>query len=236
MTSIDEATVAAEPAPSPPPREQRRDPVGAMASRLLQPRTLVLLLVIGGIAVVTVFLFRPIPPQDGLIGDAGLVWYLSKRTAAGDLPLVDFQHGWNTGGWWVGAALYRLADGSPNVFWFLWAHVSGRMLASSAVAVAPPPCPHRCGGVGQRRLGGRDAAQREVRDPGVLVARPGAHREPAMPAPCRPPGARSGRVRHLLAPRRAGPAPVSRRRLLRARRQPMGSARGAHPTRRRPRC
>ena len=136
MTSIDEATVAAEPAPSPPPREQRRNPVGAMASRLLQPRTLVLLLVIGGIAVVTVFLFRPIPPQNGLIGDAGLVWYLSKRTAAGDLPLVDFQHGWNTGGWWVGAALYRLADGSPNVFWFLWAHVSGRMLASSAVAVA----------------------------------------------------------------------------------------------------
>ena len=107
-----------------------------MAGRLLQARTLVLLLVIAGIAVVTVFLFRPLPPRNGLTGDAGLVWYLSKRTAEGDLPLVDFQHGWNAGGWWVGAGLYRLANRSPNVFWFLWAHVTGRMLASSAMAVA----------------------------------------------------------------------------------------------------
>jgi hypothetical protein len=59
----------------------------------MQPRTLVLVLVIGCIVLISIFSFRGISPQDGLINDVELIYYLSGRTAAGDLPLVDFQYG-----------------------------------------------------------------------------------------------------------------------------------------------
>jgi hypothetical protein len=122
--------------PATPPAEPPAEPPLRAVPGLLRWGTLVLLLTAGGIIALSIFTFRPIPSRDGLVGDGELVFYLSGRTADGALPLVDFQHGWNTGGWWVGAVLYRIADGSPNVFAFLFTHVTGRILAFSALATA----------------------------------------------------------------------------------------------------
>jgi hypothetical protein len=122
-------------ASSPPVAETERN-LDGVRSRLLRARTGVLVLVVGGITLISVFSYVPIRAQGGLVFDRELVFYLSGQTAHGALPLVDFQHGWNAGGWWVGALLYRVADGSPNVFAFLFEHVFGRILAFSALAVA----------------------------------------------------------------------------------------------------
>ncbi len=137
MTTVDEPQLADD-APTPPAEPPRRGGrhLAAARRRLVRPRTLVLLLVIGGITLISAFTFSPIASQNGLIRDRELVFYLSGRTADGALPLVDFQHGWNAGGWWVGSLLYRLADGSPNVFAFLFEHLFGRVLAFSALAAA----------------------------------------------------------------------------------------------------
>jgi hypothetical protein len=138
MTSVDAARTAGEfsSTPSAPlGAESGRDRDNAW-KRLFQPRTGVLLLVIGAITLVSIFSYAPIRAQGGLIRDRELVFYLSGRTADGALPLVDFQHGWNAGGWWIGSVLYRIADGSPNVFAFLFEHVTGRILAFSALAIA----------------------------------------------------------------------------------------------------
>ena len=132
MTSDDDAG----PGDGPAAGRERQPGDGRIGRRLLGSRTAVLLLVIGGIVVLSIFSFTPIPPRHGLIRDRELVFYLSGLTADGELPLVDFQHGWNAGGWWIGSVLYRLADGSPNVFAFLFEHVFGRILAFSALSTA----------------------------------------------------------------------------------------------------
>jgi hypothetical protein len=137
VTSVDDprAVEASTSRAAEAPSERDSVRAGAMAE-LVRARTLVLLLVIGCVVLISIFSFRGIAAQDGLVGDVELIFYLSGRAAEGDLPLVDFQHGWNTGGWWVGAGVYRIADGNPNVFWFLFAYLSGRVLAYSALAAA----------------------------------------------------------------------------------------------------
>jgi hypothetical protein len=137
VTSLDTVRPADDTSsPTAGPSEEQTKRRRGIVRALAQPRTVVLLLVIGGIVTISIFSFQPIPPRDGFVRDIELVFYLSGRTAEGDLPLVDFQHGWNVGGWWVGALVYRLADGNPNVFWFLFAYLSGRALAFSALATA----------------------------------------------------------------------------------------------------
>ena len=66
-----------------------------------------------------------------LTNDTGAQYHLSKLTAEGAVPLVDFQHGWNAGSWWIGGALYRLAGGDPTI----WAWLNGRLLAGTLAAI-----------------------------------------------------------------------------------------------------
>ena len=66
-----------------------------------------------------------------LTSDQGAEFYLSKITSEGAVPLVDFQHGWNAGSWWIGAGLYRLSGGDPTV----WTFLDNRLFASALAAV-----------------------------------------------------------------------------------------------------
>lgn len=71
--------------------------------------------------------------QNGsfLTQDFGAQYHLAEITAHGAIPLVDFEHGWNAGSFWVNAALYAIAGGSPTVWYFLW----GRLLGAGLGAV-----------------------------------------------------------------------------------------------------
>ena len=69
-----------------------------------------------------------------LTNDLGAQFYLSKITSEGAVPLVDFQHGWNAGSWWLGALLYRMAGGDPTLWAFLWSRLFGECLAAVLVA------------------------------------------------------------------------------------------------------
>lgn len=71
--------------------------------------------------------------QNGsfLTQDFGAQYHLAKITAHGAIPLVDFEHGWNAGSFWVNAALYAIASGSPTIWYFLW----GRLLGAGLGAV-----------------------------------------------------------------------------------------------------
>jgi hypothetical protein len=154
---------------------------GGIVGRLVDARTGVLLLVVGAIAILSIFAFVPIAPRNGLIRDRELVFFLSGRTAKGDLPLVDFQHGWNAGGWWVGAVLYRLADGSPNVFAFLFEHVFGRILAFSALAAAVWRLPRSAGLIAAVGIG--SAAWAAVGPPNAKYAIPALWVFSLLPTP-----------------------------------------------------
>ena len=71
--------------------------------------------------------------QNGtfLTQDFGAQYHLAKMTAHGAIPLVDFEHGWNAGSFWVSAVLYGVASGSPTIWYFLW----GRLLGAGLGAV-----------------------------------------------------------------------------------------------------
>ncbi|SDK84741.1 hypothetical protein SAMN05428985_106349 [Nocardioides sp. YR527] len=69
--------------------------------------------------------------MEPLTGDRGAQYYLGKLTAEGAIPLVDFQHGWNAGSWWVNSLVYRLAGGDP--LW--WEFLLGRFFAVTLSAV-----------------------------------------------------------------------------------------------------
>ncbi|MFE3999228.1 hypothetical protein ACFX43_10585 [Nocardioides sp. YIM B13467] len=71
--------------------------------------------------------------QNGsfLTQDFGAQYHLAEITAHGAIPLVDFEHGWNAGSFWVNAALYAIASGSPTIWYFLW----GRLLGAGLGAV-----------------------------------------------------------------------------------------------------
>lgn len=71
--------------------------------------------------------------QNGtfLTQDFGAQYHLAKMTAHGAIPLVDFEHGWNAGSFWLSALLYGVASGSPTIWYFLW----GRLLGAGLGAV-----------------------------------------------------------------------------------------------------
>ncbi|MFE6507321.1 hypothetical protein ACFVDI_07085 [Nocardioides sp. NPDC057767] len=71
--------------------------------------------------------------QNGtfLTQDFGAQYHLAKMTAHGAIPLVDFEHGWNAGSFWVSSVLYAVASGSPTIWYFLW----GRLLGAGLGAV-----------------------------------------------------------------------------------------------------
>ncbi len=66
-----------------------------------------------------------------LTNDLGAQFHLAKMTAEGAVPLVDFEHGWNTGSWWLSSVLYRLAGGDPT----LWAYLQVELLGSTLAAI-----------------------------------------------------------------------------------------------------
>ena len=103
-----------------------------------------------------------------LTSDTGAQFYLAKITSEGAVPLVDFQHGWNTGSWWASAVLYRIAGGDPTVWSFLWGRLLGVGLAAVLVA-----------GVGLRlRLAPSAMVSMAL---GVLILVPPAHMKYALP-------------------------------------------------------
>ncbi|GGR61524.1 hypothetical protein J2S40_000826 [Nocardioides luteus] len=71
--------------------------------------------------------------QNGtfLTQDFGAQYHLAEITARGAIPLVDFEHGWNAGSFWLNAILYTVAGGSPTIWYFLW----GRLLGAGLGAV-----------------------------------------------------------------------------------------------------
>lgn len=69
-----------------------------------------------------------------LHNDLGIQYYLARITAEGAIPLIDFEHGWNTASWYLSALLYRLVDGNATAWVFLWGR-GGFILAGLAMLV-----------------------------------------------------------------------------------------------------
>lgn len=102
---------------------ERNEPVGAVRWATF-----------AGVCVVAlVWAAYSVGAQNGsfLTQDFGAQYHLAKLTAHGAIPLVDFEHGWNAGSFWVNAALYAIASGSPTIWYFLW----GRLLGAGLGAV-----------------------------------------------------------------------------------------------------
>jgi hypothetical protein len=72
---------------------------------------------------------------DALNADLGVQHYLGRVTAQGAIPLIDFEHGWNTGSWYFNAALQLLSGGNPTLWLFLWGVLFGPVLAGVALLV-----------------------------------------------------------------------------------------------------
>lgn len=76
--------------------------------------------------------------------DLGVQFHLSQATAQGAIPIRDFFHAWNAGGWYVGAALYRLVGGNPTLWIMMWTSLTGVvliMICGAAISLrrgAPP--------------------------------------------------------------------------------------------------
>ncbi|MBA2316613.1 MAG: hypothetical protein H0V93_02360 [Euzebyales bacterium] len=68
--------------------------------------------------------------------DLGIQHYLARITAEGAIPLIDFEHGWNTASWYWNAGLYLLAGGNPTLWAFLWGPVTGGLLAGLLLLAA----------------------------------------------------------------------------------------------------
>ncbi|MET8521924.1 hypothetical protein [Nocardioides sp. NPDC004968] len=102
---------------------ERNEPVGAVRWATF-----------AGVCVVAlVWAAYSVGAQNGsfLTQDFGAQYHLAEITAHGAIPLVDFEHGWNAGSFWVNAALYAIASGSPTIWYFLW----GRLLGAGLGAV-----------------------------------------------------------------------------------------------------
>lgn len=108
---------------------ERQSPSRRPAPRR-RPAGLAAVVVVGGLLLVAYHGTRlsALGPAD-LHADLGIQHYLARITARGAVPLVDFEHGWNTAWWYFSAGLYRLAGGNATLWWFLWAVVFGPLLA-----------------------------------------------------------------------------------------------------------
>lgn len=104
------------------PERQVREPIGLV--RWATFGVIVIVAVVRGA-------FTLVAQMEPLTGDRGAQYYLGKLTAEGAVPLVDFQHGWNAGSWWVNSLVYRLAGGDP--LW--WEFFLGRFFAVTLSAI-----------------------------------------------------------------------------------------------------
>jgi hypothetical protein len=95
-------------------------------------------LLVGGAALLVLFHGARMSAlgADGLNADIGIQHFLARSTAQGAIPLIDFEHGWNTASWYFSAALLRLAGGNPSTWVFLWAIAFGPLLAGLLLLVA----------------------------------------------------------------------------------------------------
>lgn len=116
-------------APAPPARRPARRREGARTRAAWLALALALLAVSAGLR------FSALAP-DALTNDLGIQFNLSRMTARGAVPLIDFEHGWNAGAWYVGALLYALAGGSATVWAFLREHLFGTFLTGAALLAA----------------------------------------------------------------------------------------------------
>jgi hypothetical protein len=66
---------------------------------------------------------------EGLSADVGIQFHLAAETARGAVPLIDFEHGWNSLAWYHLALFYLLSFGQPTLWSFLWGTVAGPFLA-----------------------------------------------------------------------------------------------------------
>ena len=64
-----------------------------------------------------------------LNADLGIQYYLARITAEGAIPLIDFEHGWNSASWYYNALLYLIAGGNPTLWAWLWGPVMGPLFA-----------------------------------------------------------------------------------------------------------
>lgn len=87
---------------------------------------------IGVFAVLTLFRLVQLP-EKALTLDLGIQYHLVGETARGAIPIIDFEHGWNALGWYVGAAIFLLVGGNPGLYSWMWHHVTGLFLATVAV-------------------------------------------------------------------------------------------------------
>lgn len=115
---------AATPA-TPSPARRAREPIG-----LVRWATFAVIVVVAVVSAA----YTLTAQMEPLTGDRGAQYYLGKLTAEGAVPLVDFQHGWNAGSWWVNSLVYRLAGGDPLWWEFLLGRFLGVTLATVLVA------------------------------------------------------------------------------------------------------
>lgn len=67
----------------------------------------------------------------GALGDdLGIQYFLGRQTAAGAIPLVDFEHTWNVLSWYFNAALHLAVGSDPSAWLYLWGRVFGPALAA----------------------------------------------------------------------------------------------------------
>ncbi len=72
-------------------------------------------------------------PPKSLTLDLGIQYHLVGETARGAIPIIDFEHGWNVLGWYVGAAMFLLVGGNPGLYAWMWHYVSALFLAAIAI-------------------------------------------------------------------------------------------------------
>ncbi len=236
VTTVDEPQLADD-APTPqaePPRRGGRH-LAAARRHVVRPRTLVLLLVIGGITLISVFTFSPIASQNGLIRDRAA----GSSTSAGARPRAPCR--WSTsstGGTPEGGGSARCSTG-----WLTVAPTSSRSCSStsSAGCSLSPYWRPRSGGCGapprsSRWSGSAVPCGPRRRRPTASTPSPRCGCSPCCPPPAsglapadRPRDPRDRRIRHAVAPRRAGGAVVRGRRVLRTVRQPARPAGSPDP-------
>lgn len=73
--------------------------------------------------------------EGGLQADLGIQYHLAELTAGGAVPHVDFQHGWNSGSFYLGAALYLLVAGNAALWIYLFEVVTASVVAGVALLV-----------------------------------------------------------------------------------------------------
>lgn len=117
-TSTDAAPAAPEPEPAPPHPVRPGRPARGWA-------------LFAGAALIMVWFGIRVESLGAaaLNDDLGIQWYLGRITGEGAIPLVDFEHGWNTATWYWNAGLHLAAGDNPTLWTFWWAWGTGAILA-----------------------------------------------------------------------------------------------------------